>query len=180
MRIDNGELWALLHQLDDPAHLETPQGFDREAVRRQFDSLVSRLTTAFGTACGADRSVQDATYHAQVIVPADATATGRNLVVRVSNFGNLAVLAIENPGAYDQEEFDALVHKNDVARISKSLDEGNYIFIPEAPSWKPYRRLCPREGVPAEQAELVAQVLRLLIGAHDRRGNAARIGLFTR
>ncbi|MEV7606083.1 hypothetical protein AB0N65_11645 [Paenarthrobacter sp. NPDC089322] len=138
MRIDGGELWALLRRLDDPAHLETPQGFDWEAARRQFDDLVSGLNTAFGTDCGADRSVQDATFHAQVIVPGDATATGRDLLVRVSNFGNLAVLALVNPGAYDQEEFDALVHQNDVARISKSLDEGNYNLVPEAPLWRPY------------------------------------------
>ncbi|MEV7606068.1 hypothetical protein AB0N65_11570 [Paenarthrobacter sp. NPDC089322] len=143
MRIDNAELWALLHQLDDPAHLETPPGFDWEAARRQFDGLVSRLTTAFGTACGEDRSVQDATYHAQVIVPADATATGRNLVVRVSNFGSLAVLALENPGAYDQQELDSLVHEKDVARISKSLDEENYVLIPEEPLWKPYDGCVP-------------------------------------
>lgn len=138
MRIDGVELWALLHELDDPAHLETPQGFDWEAARRQFDSLVARLNAAFQTTCPTDRSVEDATYHAQVTVPADATATGENLVVRVSNFGNLAVLALGNPGAYDQEEFDALVHESDVARISGCLDEGDYTLVPEAPLWKSY------------------------------------------
>ncbi|WP_159705613.1 hypothetical protein [Arthrobacter sp. 18067] len=143
MQIKSGELWELLHQLDDPVHLEAPQGFESEAARRQFDGLVVRLNAAFGTVCGADRGVQDATHHAQVIVPADATATGRNLVVRVSNFGSLAVLALENPGAYDQQEFDALVHESDVARISESLDEGNYILIPEEPLWKPYDGCVP-------------------------------------
>ena len=47
-------------------------------------------------------------------------------MVRVSNFGNLAVVALENPGAYDQEEFDVLVHDSDLARISECLDEGDY------------------------------------------------------
>ncbi|GAA2856422.1 hypothetical protein [Paenarthrobacter ilicis] len=151
MRIDSGDLWALLHQLDDPAHVEMPQGFDWEAARRQFDGLVFRLNAAFGSACGADRSVQDATYHAQVIVPAAATATGRNLVVRVSNFGGLAVLTLENPGAYDQEEFDALVHESDIARISKSLDAENYILIPEEPLWRPYDGCVPaRVFLPSE------------------------------
>lgn len=143
MQIKSGELWELLHQLDDPVHLEKPQGFDWEAARRQFDGLVFRLNAAFGTACGADRGVQDATYHAQVIVPAAATATGQNLVVRVSNFGNLAVLALGNPGTYGQEEFDALVHEIDLARISKSLDAGKYLLIPEAPLWKTYDGCVP-------------------------------------
>ncbi|MGO4249501.1 hypothetical protein AB4Y87_19985 [Paenarthrobacter sp. RAF54_2] len=49
MRIDGVKLWALLYELDDPAHLETPQGFDWEAARRQFDHLVARLNAAFQT-----------------------------------------------------------------------------------------------------------------------------------
>lgn len=138
MRIDGVELWALLYKLDDPAHLEAPQGFDWKAARRQFDGLVARLNTAFQTTCETDRSIEDASYHAEVTVPAGATATGGNLVVRVSNFGNLAVLALENPGAYDQEEFDALVHQSDLTRIYECLDEGDYTLVAEAPLWEPY------------------------------------------
>jgi len=138
VRIDGVKLWALLYELDDPAHLETPQGFDWEAARRQFDGLVARLNAAFQTTCATDRSIEDASYHVEVTVPADATATEVDLVVRVSNFGNLAVLALENPGAYDQEEFDALVHESDLTRIYECLDEGGYILVPEAPLWEPY------------------------------------------
>lgn len=64
------ELWALLHELDDPTHLEKPQGFEWVTARRQFDSLVAGLNTAFQTSCATDRSVGDASYHAQVTVPA--------------------------------------------------------------------------------------------------------------
>ncbi|MGO4249500.1 hypothetical protein AB4Y87_19980 [Paenarthrobacter sp. RAF54_2] len=45
---------------------------------------------------------------------------------------------LENPGAYDQEEFDALVHESDLTRILESLDEGDYILVPEEPLWSPY------------------------------------------
>lgn len=50
---------------------------------------------------------------------------------------------LENPGAYNQQELDSLLHEKDVARISKSLDEEKYVLIPEEPLWKLYDGCVP-------------------------------------
>ncbi|MCS0637552.1 hypothetical protein NX801_18160 [Streptomyces sp. LP05-1] len=41
----------------------------------------------------------DASLHARVEMSAEATACGERIVVSVGNFGSMAVVAAENPGA---------------------------------------------------------------------------------
>jgi hypothetical protein len=138
VRIAGEQMWSLLRELDDPDHLETPADFDFEATRDRFEQLVSGLDTAFDCQSDADRSVQDATLHARVAVPAEATATGERLVVRVSNFGSLATASLENPGAYDTAELKTLLAAEDAARVYKVLDDLGYVVVPEEPLWRDY------------------------------------------
>ena len=139
MRAEPRALWTLLEALDDPDYIETPAGFDRAAARRAFVELTERLSGAFEAECAADLHVQDASLHAQVVVPAEATATGQSFVVRVSNFGMLAVIALDNPGVHSEEEFRARADPHDVERIAACLDAGGYVLVPEEPLWTPYR-----------------------------------------
>ena len=115
VRVEGEEMWALLRSLDDPDHLETPADFDFEKSRARFERLVSALDDAFDCRCDADRSVQDASLHARVVVPSEATETGERLVVSLSNFGSLATFSPTNPGALDQTELDAAGRRANLA-----------------------------------------------------------------
>lgn len=138
MFVTGPRLWSLLAELDDPDYLEFPRGFDFQATREHFDRLVERLQEDFGGECVADRHVEDATLHARIDVPARLTATGRDLVVSVSNFGNLAVMALDNPGAWSQEEFEQMAAALDVDGIATALDDLGYILLAEEPLWSDY------------------------------------------
>lgn len=138
MITDKGELWSLLRSLDDPNHLEHPVGFDVVETRDRFDHLVDRLDAEFDCTCLADRHVEDASLHARVDVPAEATITGRPLVVCVSNFGDLAVVSISNPGAWSQAEFEDRLAPQDAERVYGALDALEYVVVPEEPLWEDY------------------------------------------
>jgi hypothetical protein len=152
---DGEGLWHLLRSLDDPEHLEFPAGYDHGETRSRFNHLVGQLDAAFSCASEADRHVEDASYHGRVVIPAAATATGAPLVIVVSNFGGLAVIAIDNPGVWDQEEFAELLHPRDAERIYFALDDLGYTVVPEEPLWRPYdgdgslRQFYPPENPPS-------------------------------
>ena len=138
MRLSGEQMWELLRQLDDPDHLERPADFDVTVTRDKFERLVTALDASFGGYEEADRDVQDASLHARVAVPAARTATGERLVVCVSNFGDLATVSVVNPGAFDQEEHDALLDPADAGRVHAVLDDLGYVVVPEAPLWRDY------------------------------------------
>jgi hypothetical protein len=138
MIIEGDLLWALLHELDDPQHLEHPANYEHANTRALFDDLVRGLDVAFDCACDADRYVQDASHHARVIIPAHATATGHNLVVSISNFGQLATVSIDYPGSYGRVEFDALLDRRDADRLDALLSELGYRIVSEEPLWTRY------------------------------------------
>ncbi len=147
MRIEGEQMWTLLRALDDPDHLERPAGLDFAATRERFERLVAELDLAFGCRSAADRSVQDASLHARVVVPAEATATGERLVVCVSNFGSLATVSLVNPGALDTAELESLLDAEDAARVHGVLDDLGYVVVPEAPLWRPYEGPIPFETI---------------------------------
>jgi len=136
--IDGDPLRDLLRSLDDPEHLEFPADFDRGKARGQFDQLADRLDAAFSCTCEADRHVQDASFLGRIEIPAAAAASGRRLVIVASNFGGLAVVTVDNPGAWSQEEADALLHPDDAGRVHAALNDTGYTVVPEEPLWQPY------------------------------------------
>jgi len=138
VRIAGEEMWSLLRELDDPDHLEMPADFDFGAARARFERLVSGLDAAFGCRSDADRSVQDATLHARVVVPAESTVTGECVVVCVSNFGWLATVSLTNPGVFDAAELEELLDAEDAARVYGVLDDLEYVVIPDDPLGKTY------------------------------------------
>ncbi|MFJ5922796.1 hypothetical protein ACIQF6_09335 [Kitasatospora sp. NPDC092948] len=137
----DAELIALLHRLDDPDSAEYPPGYDNSATRARFDRLVSRLDSDFATRCRADRNVQDAGLHARADVPAAATRLGVKIVVSVSNFGSMAVVAAENPGEFlDTAEAvdEGALHVDDLATVERALTELGYVVLPERLLTRPY------------------------------------------
>jgi hypothetical protein len=142
MAIDEHELWHILHALDDPDNLEFPAWYDHRRARARFDQLAARLDADFAGRCRVDRHIQDASLHGRIDIPATATATGRPLVVLISNFEPLTVLAVDNPGAWSDAEAAQLLHPDDARRIHTALADLGYLLIPEEPLWQPYDGVC--------------------------------------
>jgi hypothetical protein len=152
VRIAGEQMWSLLRELDDPDHLETPAGYDFEATRARFERLVQGLDVVFDCRSDADRSVQDASLHARVVVPAEATVTGERVVVCVSNFGSLATVSLENPGAYDTAELETLLATQDAARVCRVLDDLDYVVVPEWDLWQTYDGAAPLDVITGGRA----------------------------
>jgi hypothetical protein len=136
--IDGSRLEALLRALDDLEHLEHPAGYDHATTRARFEQLATNLEAAFSCRCDVDRDVQDASHHGRITVPAAATATGEQLVLVLSNFGGLVVCALENPGAYSDEETDRLVAAEDARRVREVLARLGLLLVGEDPLWRAY------------------------------------------
>lgn len=132
--------WTLLRRLDDPEHVERPANFDHQQAGDRFLALMGRLEAEFGGDVSADGwdSVQDASHFGRLVVPADLTESSARLVVTVSNFSPLASVALENPGVYDQVEFEALLEPDDRRRLDTALGSTGYVVVPDSLLWRPY------------------------------------------
>lgn len=150
--IDGEPMWALLRSLDEPDHLEFPGDYDHDATRQLFEELVDRIDAAFDCRTDADRHVEDASLHARLSIPASATESGETLIVCVSNFGRLATVAVANPGAYSQGEFEERLAVRDAVRIYAALDSLEYQVVPEAPLWTDYDGPSALAGLDARYA----------------------------
>ena len=132
------ELWRLLHDLDHPTNLERPAGYNQAVTRARFDRLARRLESDFSARCHVDRDIQDASYHGRIEIPEQATASQVRLVLVVSNFGNMVVLAAENPGSHTDVEAAAIIAVEDRTRIGDALAHLGYVLVPEEPLWHVY------------------------------------------
>jgi hypothetical protein len=141
--VESDKLWDLLPSLDDPEHLQFPAGFNRDETRNRFGQLVDRLDTAFSCACEAERHVEDASYHGRVEIPAAATATGIRLVIVVSNFGGLAVVAADHPGAWTQEEFRIRRHRRRCSRPRRAEVTGGSAWEGGVAVWRAQEHMQP-------------------------------------
>jgi hypothetical protein len=104
--------------------------------------VAERLERGFGCRCDVDGHVEDASFHGRIDIPAAATTTGQRLVIVISNFGGLAVLAVENPGVWDDEEAARLLRRDDASRIREALDDLGYTLVPEGQLWRRYDGVC--------------------------------------
>ncbi|MFI5533019.1 hypothetical protein ACIA8O_31225 [Kitasatospora sp. NPDC051853] len=140
------DLTALLGQYDEPEHLEVPSGYHHARTRALFERLVAGLESSFGSRCEVDRQVQDAAFHGRLDVPGEATVAGERIVVKVSNFGSMAVIAAENPGIHldtgEAVEAGAL-DPADLARVEEVLAELGYVVLPERLLWRRYDGVVP-------------------------------------
>jgi hypothetical protein len=123
--------WSLLRELDDSEHMEAPKGYRHLETRARFDQLVERLEGEFACRCQVDRDVQDASHHGDIVIPAEGTVRGKQIYVRISNFGNLAVYSPENLGCYTDEEKLQVLPDEDRHRVESSLTDLGYLNVPE-------------------------------------------------
>lgn len=141
MEDDEQELRDLLHQYDEAGGLERPPFYNHRKTRAAFNALVDRLDADFATSCRADRDVQDASLHGRIEIPVQAVGGAAQIVVSVSNFGSMAVISAESPGAYlDLTEAlaDDAITGPDLKTVRRALDELGYRVIPEELLTRPY------------------------------------------
>jgi hypothetical protein len=138
---DEQELRDLLHEHDEAGGLEHPAFYNHRKTRAAFNALVERLDADFSTSCRADRDIEDASLHGRIEIPVEAVGGAAQLVVSVSNFGSMAVVSAENPGAYlDLTEAlaDDAITGTDLKTVRRALDELGYRVIPEELLTRPY------------------------------------------
>ncbi|MFE1826892.1 hypothetical protein [Streptomyces yangpuensis] len=102
--------------------------------------LGDRLTQDFGSAWGPDDGIQDAGYSFLLHLPAEASGAGVPVAVRLSNFGDLAVVTIPRPdshGDLDEAVREGALTAADRSRIEAALTDLGYTPVPV----RPLRRL---------------------------------------
>jgi hypothetical protein len=138
MPLNDRQTWALLRELDDPDHLEFPVDYDRPAALTRFKRLATRLNDRFHCTCTFDCHVEDASYFGTITIPKSATFSKEHITVTISNFGNLAVVTLGNPGTYNEEEEEGLFQRDDRQRIEDELKKVGYIVVSEHLLWTTY------------------------------------------
>jgi hypothetical protein len=86
--------------------------------------------------------IQDASFYGDVFIPAEATQTGEELAIRISNFGPMAVYSIQRPGAFDSSEMAGLLDATDRDRIEQALTETGHLIVQEELLWREYDGRC--------------------------------------
>ncbi|SEB96614.1 hypothetical protein SAMN05216532_0046 [Streptomyces sp. 2231.1] len=146
---DDAQVLDLLHTLDRlaaPDHLEFPEGFDHPSARARASRLKSRLDEDFGQACTLDDQIQDASYYFKITVPAEATEAQVLMGVRLSNYGNLAVVTTPLPDSHDDLDHavrSGAVSEADRRLIEAALTECGYTSIPPRLLHRPYDGVTP-------------------------------------
>ena len=141
MPLPNRDAWQRLRELDDPDSIERPADLDEQRLHSRFTALVHAVSVAFQCECPVDAGfplVQDATFYGTIRVPGEATRSGAQIVMRVSNFGSLATYDLELFGAYSSEERHQLMDPADVARAERALTETGHEIIPIDILWNTY------------------------------------------
>ncbi len=134
-------LMDLLRRLDDAERVESPAGFDRKEASVSFTQLTERLDARFATHCETDREIEDSPEYGRIVVPAAATVCGTQLVVQLSRFKPVSMIAAELPGAYfglQDARTAGAVDLTDVEKIEQALTDLGYAVIPEEVLGTPY------------------------------------------
>ena len=135
------EAWSILRTLDDPYSVEGPAELDLDALGARFGCVVFHLEESFGCSCSVDAGfpfVQDASHYGTVTVPAGASASGAQIVIRISRYGSLAVYELELFGVYDRAETALLVDPLDRDRIELALTSTGHDIVPADLLWTKY------------------------------------------
>jgi len=132
---DDQRILDLLRALDGlpgPDHLEFPDGFDYERAEARAVRLTERLTEELGRPCSNGRT-QDASYYFTVGIPPRSADAGEWTGVRLSNYGDLAVVTTPLPdshGDLDEAVADGALSEEDRRRIEATLSELGLELVP--------------------------------------------------
>ncbi|MEU5430715.1 hypothetical protein AB0H73_34650 [Streptomyces olivoreticuli] len=135
------DLFHAVDRLPGPDHLEFPDGYDYARARSRAARLTERLNTELARPCVTGDTAEDASYSFMVRIPAAATGAGVPLAVRLSNFGDLAVVTTPAPDSHDDLDHavaDGAVSETDRRRIESALSDLGYVLVPQRLLHSPY------------------------------------------
>lgn len=127
------DLFHALDRLPGPDHLEFPDGFDYEQAKSHAIRLKDRLSKDFGHPCLLDDGVQDASYYFSVSIPTAAAEADVSIGVRLSNYGNLAVITTPRPDSHAslaEAVEDGALSAGDCLRVKAALSDLDYELVP--------------------------------------------------
>jgi hypothetical protein len=118
--MDYQALQQLLEQADDPHFAEHPAGWNFHQAEVRFTQLAEVFIQQIGHRCSYNTSIQDASFHGQLVLPRALLTEDYIASLRVSNFGNLATV-------YDD---DSVVAPEALATMRDVLGAFGYIYVP--------------------------------------------------
>ncbi|MFD4656028.1 hypothetical protein ACFWP2_10395 [Kitasatospora sp. NPDC058444] len=124
----------ILHRLDDPAWTEAPADYDAADAAASFSRLAVRLGSRFSAPCVIDRDIQDSAQYGRIEVPGEVAVCGTRIVVLVSKFKPLAMVAADNPGAFlgtDEALAEGELDASDLEKVEQVLAGSGYVAVPE-------------------------------------------------
>lgn len=124
----------ILHRLDDPECPEEPADYNAADAAASFSGLNGQMGARFSTSCEIDRGIQDSAQYGRIEIPGEATVCGTRIVVLVSKFKPLAMVAADNPGAFlgtDEACAEGELDASDLEKVEKVLSGSGYVTIPE-------------------------------------------------
>lgn len=128
------ELRELLRAADDPLHAESPPDFEEREARAKLMRLIQLIVGRFGRSVGYEAGfplIQDASFFADVTIPAEATKGGVAIGVRTSNFCELATIFLPDADLWDDASAAAvLIQEEDLRAIEDLLAQGGYDYVP--------------------------------------------------
>ena len=130
----DANLMDILRRLDDPEWLEFPAGYRGTEDEASFIRLAVQIDSHFSTRCEIDRDIQDSAQYGRIEVPGEAAVCGTRLVVLVSKFKPLAMVAADNPGAFlstDEARAEGELDESDLEKLEQALAGSGYVAIPE-------------------------------------------------
>ncbi|WP_406401440.1 hypothetical protein OH805_20545 [Streptomyces sp. NBC_00879] len=130
----DANLMEMLHRLDDPEWPEAPADYNAVDVAASFSRLAVQVGSRFSTRCEIDRDIQDSAQYGRIEVPGEATVCGTRIVVLVSKFKPLAMVAADNPGAFfgtDDARAEGELDASDLEKAEQALAGLGYVVIPE-------------------------------------------------
>ncbi|MET7372336.1 hypothetical protein [Micromonospora arida] len=130
----DANLMAVLRRLDDPEWLEFPAGYSRTELAASCGILAADIESRFSTSCEIERDIQDSAQYARIDVPGESTVSGTRIVVLVSKFKPLAMVAADNPGAFlstDEACAAGELDASDLEEVKQALVGSGHLVIPE-------------------------------------------------
>ncbi|MGN9816063.1 hypothetical protein ACTMUQ_12035 [Streptomyces sp. SD11] len=130
----DASLMEMLRHLDDPEWPEAPADYSAADAAASFNRLAVQIGSRFSTTCEIDRDIQDSAQYGRIEVPWESTVCGTRIIVLVSKFKPLAMVAADNPGAYlgtDEARAEGQLDASDLEKVEQVLAELGYVEIPE-------------------------------------------------
>ncbi|GGR69701.1 hypothetical protein GCM10010252_04720 [Streptomyces aureoverticillatus] len=131
---DVENLLKILQRLDSAEWLEFPADYNRAEAADAFDRLAARIGSEFSSHCEVDQDVQDSAQYGRLEVPAESTVCGTRIVVLVSKFKPLAMVAADNPGAFlgtEEARAEGELDAGDLEKVERALAELGFVAVPE-------------------------------------------------